>query len=145
MRQIKFRAWDARERKMYTPGKGDTFFTKLFYDALGNLEEYEQGMNTIKHGSISTSGSYTYEPEKDNLLLQWTGLVDGEGKEIYEGDILDSKYERDHFELVVIKWNEECACFSASTIDGTSAISLTSIEWTRVVGNIYQNPELLVI
>ena len=62
MREIKFRAWDNKQNKM----RNDGF--SIYYD-----------------GSIQFADSIE---SKDFILMQYTGLKDKNGKEIYEGDIL---------------------------------------------------------
>lgn len=71
---------------------------------------------------------------------QLTGLKDKNGKEIYEGDIRCGKYyfeteEQTRFQ--VIKWDEKNACFYW---DGPEIPRFIDVE---VIGNIYENPELL--
>ena len=69
MREIKFRAWDKDEKRMTT-----TF-------------------------SVSSQGQVTFTPLGEStryltgyILMQFTGLLDKNGKEIYEGDIIVSSF-----------------------------------------------------
>lgn len=73
-------------------------------------------------------------------LMQFTGLHDKNGKEIYEGDIRCGKYyfeteEQTRFQ--VMKWDEKNTCFYW---DGPEIPGFIDVE---VIGNIYENPELL--
>jgi uncharacterized phage protein (TIGR01671 family) len=50
----------------------------------------------------STNGNYLVDPE---TVMQYTGLQDKNGKEIYEGDILEDCYSSNVYEVV---WNGDC-------------------------------------
>lgn len=67
-------------------------------------------------------------------LMQFTGLLDKNGKEIYEGDILSA----DRNEPWVMQWNAYGRWESNTDAE-------ININWTgwEVIGNIYENPELL--
>ena len=74
------------------------------------------------------------------ILMQYTGLKDKNGKEIYEGDILQIRFfEYDPDEVVFIY-----ACFELYGKDGHYVCDLKQVySVSEVVGNIYENPELL--
>lgn len=77
-------------------------------------------------------------------LMQSTGLVDENGKEIFEGDVLKT-YDG---ELAKVVWNKELACWEAEFLDEIVDLSeVADIQSSRsdcvIVGNIYENPELL--
>lgn len=90
---------------------------------------------------------------RDNYIIQqFTGLTDKEGKAIYEGDILKASVPakmatnpfdyRDVFRKVI--WDEEKACFRADgAIYGFYDDDACLMPWCEVVGNFFQNPELL--
>lgn len=99
----------------------------------------------------------TFKPSKeleDVILMQYTGLKDKNGKEIFEGDIIEINIGLDLFNKnvvnpkKVVKFNEERARFEPfafQQIDGS--IKRTGYfgleEYCEVLGNIYENPELL--
>ena len=76
----------------------------------------------------------------DLIFQQFTGLKDKQGKEIYERDILHfdaSEWGSEKGSNFVIEWNDKLAGF-----EGNGAPSDWH-EWCEVVGNIYENPELV--
>ena len=78
-------------------------------------------------------------------LDQYTGLKDKNGKEIYEGDVVriwadpkDYNGYKGHNYIGVVEWDEFILGFILSDGHG-----LKDFEFIEIVGNIYENPELL--
>jgi uncharacterized phage protein (TIGR01671 family) len=125
MRQIKFRAWYPKE--------------KVWLDG---VEVYHDGswMGEIIRPDHADIGYC----EKDGCILeQFTGLLDKNGKEIYEGDILRTHeyYGGDYLTPIatIIVSYEICA-------SGSAGFYLPDeVYWNRceIIGNIHENPELL--
>ena len=112
-RQIKFRVWDKRENKgMYTQN--------MLYDA--QLHHFWQDF-------VDYPG---YE------LMQYTGLTDKNGKEIYEGDIIHLKFGELNANLVV-KWDK----YMGLKYHNGGWTSMVHVDTHgEVIGNIFENPEL---
>ena len=75
--------------------------------------------------------------------MQYTGLKDKNGVEIYEGDIIECKtdiYNLIHIGEVVFK--KEFAAFVIENICGETLFHHLSLNTFKVIGNIYENPEL---
>jgi len=84
------------------------------------------------------SESFAEDLGNDNYVLQqFTGLLDKNGKEIYEGDICEYADSYNEKRANVITWDERKAAFY---IPGRAYPIDYKIE---VMGNIYENPELL--
>jgi len=118
MRTIKFRAWDTRQKCMQT------------WEFLNKLCPFEDLFK-----------SKLYSP-----LMQYTGLTDENIKDVYEGDIIKrpiyqipAEYCGD--ELFVVEFNH-CA-FREVPIDRHNKGDVLSDFNIEVIGNIYENPELL--
>jgi len=105
MREVKVRAWHKILKEFVSPSRF------LVIDADGRL------------------------CNDDVEILQFTGLTDKNGVEIYEGDILE---DDEHF-YYAISWSDKYHGWYASDIGGLDELPADSV----VIGNIHQHPELL--
>lgn len=86
---------------------------------------------------------------RPETLTQFTGLLDKHGKEIYEGDIVKGSYEYQDCFCDLIEEVKFFDCyftpFGAWFGDGSGTLYSSSInpENFEIIGNIYENPELL--
>lgn len=126
MSRFKFRAWDKVTQKMFATG----FHLIGEVMAFGVIEEYL---------AENPAGKTILERMGDVEIMQWTGLQDKNGKDIYEGDVIqDSEGSR-----APVIWEEDNCQFLASFSDGCGLQVLG--DWAVVIGNIYENPELLKV
>jgi uncharacterized phage protein (TIGR01671 family) len=110
-------------------------------------------MRTIKFRALDSNNKWFYwdlkTPDENFGSIKWetlgefTGLKDKKGKEIYEGDICrNGDWEEDaqayNFREEEVTYNEQEASFSGwnPIEDGMTC---------EVIGNIYENPELLKV
>lgn len=121
----KFRAWDKENKEMLFVRQIDFMFGKVV------LECYEQ--------------FFIDEVE----LMQYTGLRDKNGREIYEGDIIRFfDCDGDGYTVPVV-WDNDYACFSVDW--GSNMLTsfdyleefYTELKDIEVVGNIYENLSLI--
>lgn len=126
-REIKFKVWDGE--KMYEP-----FFMR-------------SELNKTFIGPFS----------EKCIFLQFTGLIDKAGKEIYEGDVVKTNWQHDgidnyDYEIVgEIKWSDHYISFRIVNKDFDMPLHNVERESfcdreennSEVLGNIYQNHELI--
>lgn len=115
MRDIKFRAWDTNSKKMFDCSKIQDY----------SLEQVER-LN-------SANDPYT-------KFMQYTGLKDKNGLEIYEGDIIQLYLDGKYISNYICEFKDGCFMFKEIGSDWIGRITNTDIE---VIGNIYENPDLL--
>ena len=145
MREIKFRAWDKKTKKMRVVDSM-AFFAKKGFPSFFELEE-EGTPKVVNVWGTEIIGEYApkdillhREPKLDGIaLMQYTGLKDNNGKEIYEGDVVRTEGDEEIPQQTgKVFWNEEWCSFRWS--DGDEWSLNTELE---VIGNIYENPELI--
>jgi len=131
-REIKFRAWDKTQNKMFIVA----FFGTTKY---AKNQICVQGFN----GEEKSIGWYYNE---DIEIMQFTGLKDknGKGKEVYDRDLIRSLpcgYEpRDIFEVV---WDENKLRWGVKDKHGELTPLWSFTKDFEVIGNIHENPNLL--
>lgn len=132
MREIKFRAWKHTYTQIGTAGYGEMIYDIKSGNSIWNNEDIE--INQIL--------------KSNPILLQYTGLKDKNGKEIYEGDVInvfDSDTEfLGHGKIIFNDFS-----WSIEWIEKSGNFTMLFSEWyeeektIEVIGNIYQNPQLI--
>jgi uncharacterized phage protein (TIGR01671 family) len=132
MRDLKFRAWDSQ----------NMFISPSLSDGSQYLGSWFEA-HSILHSEFG----------KQNEIMQYTGLKDRNGNEIYEGDIIkrtqhiDGHFVDRIFETYEVSYNNEIAGFEYKPIENKHYKQYTvrpfGGEELEIIGNIHQNKELL--
>lgn len=122
-RELIFRAWHKKKKYMY----------KNIAVGVSNKIGYKMGSDR----------KYSYEDAKNVVVMQYTGSKDKSGKRIYEGDILKITVGK---KPMIVHWNKKRLRYFIKSADGKIIKEFGS--WpsklsVRIIGNIYENPELI--
>ena len=124
MREIKFRAWHKEEKIIGEVLGIDILHKEIFFS--------NEDVDCYEHSDF-----------KDVELMQYTGLYDKKGKEIYEGDIV--KLRANHG-IGVVKYYDEWGAFVIEYIK-PRPLAVLGMNYYKenieILGNIYENSELL--
>jgi len=116
MRDFKFRAWVTASKKASPAMFQDRDLALVF--------------------KLDNKGGFEKLHAEEYVLMQYTGLKDLNGKEIYEGDIIAGGW--------VVTWrNGGLQLHLPKVFDGSIYTQLSDNLKCEVIGNIYQNSELL--
>jgi len=126
MRIIKFRAWDRDKNKMFNARP---------------VWIMTNGKESIK--CFGDAECQVYKHKERFILMQYTGLKDKAGKEIYEGDIIKCKYGKATIESIEdihqsMGWRDKKENSKCSDIGRTIEKFENEIE---IIGNIYEKGE----
>lgn len=146
MRTIKFRAWDKKEKEFVELSHhkqavlltDDGFEMSTGWDSLDNptFGEYDADgyYKNIAEGFMGYQDRFIY--------LQFTGLHDKNGKEIYEGDVVEwqTDIDRDYY------GGKYGFIYEAVEFKGGSFYPVCNMDEYEfeVIGNIFENPEMLI-
>ena len=154
MREIKFRAWDKNRKKMAK------VYTFAFKECDCCKDENPMELAAVHYAD----GGGVYLDRDDCEVMQYTGLKDKNGVEIYEGDVVGTYIDKENTNygdpshwVQIIKWSDEevgwriwekmvkCNpqmkeyedCWAEQLFPKDEIVKM------EVIGNIYENPELL--
>ena len=125
MREIKFRAWDNIKSRMV------------------DMQEKPADNGLTYEGYFHLLAGRGF----DFPVMQFTGLQDIAGKDVFEGDVISYGYwngdEAQGLCLHIVSWDSENSRFT-STVNDNPPLDYGSIDVCgEVIGNIHENPELL--
>lgn len=120
----RYRAWDKIHKTMYE---------------VDDIMSIDFGKSKISVKTLFFEQTNRYDFD-DIVLMQSTGLTDKNGKEIFEGDIIDST---DGFLTGVIEFRVSLGMFVSDLVEYNSFERLCNVASSRkIIGNIWKHPEL---
>jgi len=133
-REIKFRAWDTENKSM----ERVAIFLIDEYKTYPHDRGYIHNCQDWEHHDLISKP----------VIMQYTGLKDKNGKEIYEGDIVKLWFDEGEevfWNTFLVKFFE--GCFICEFLQGDTEEYPISEYWNdsqdlEIIGNIYENPEL---
>lgn len=141
MREIKFRAWESKLPYMHDD---------VFIDGSGNV--------FTSAGKTFNTPNTEIERSDDLIVMQFTGLKDSNGADIYEGDIVETSFFEDYDnECQFVESGEICAGVVERHASGTwlavddrdgvwlSLYHASDYAHTKIIGNIHENPDLIEV
>jgi uncharacterized phage protein (TIGR01671 family) len=132
MRELKFRAWDKRTRKMFVTGFhiiGETTCFDMIYSYC-----MEHGLRKGEVGLLRLNSV---------VIMQYTGMKDKNGKEIYEADVIRF-FDGDAEGIAIVQWDDSVgwARFQPVFIKRDDSLDADRCE-CEVIGNSYANPRTI--
>lgn len=123
MRELKFRAWHPKLR----------YF--VYFDSLAMIHHSRYQLVANARESVV----YHYW-DADEIIQQFTGLLDKNGKEIYEGDLIKFELEKDEVTIREVVFTRGYFAYERVKAPYHGAILMGVNEVCEVVGNICENP-----
>ena len=138
---LKFRVWDKREKEFVT---GDIHLATFYLSDSGGL------FKDCEFDNIPDEVN-----PKNFIIQQFTGLKDKNGKEIYEGDILQENLGQEDLRNYKVEWGGDgwfLICIDkgwnlakALELDGEEQPRMSFFYHNMIIiGNIFENPDLLI-
>lgn len=126
MREIKFRAWDSARKEMIATG----------FHVIGEVTMFSVIEQWLSEHPIEGKG--ILERLADVVILEFTGMQDSEGKDIYEGDILEG---------TISKWKVvfKNGCFLLEELYSIDFLTMfeANFKVIKIIGNIYENLNII--
>lgn len=123
----RYRAWDKIHKTMYE---------------VDDIMSVDFGKSEISVKTLFFERTSRYDFD-DIVLMQSTGMTDKNGREIFEGDILDSE---DGFLAGVVELRQNLGMFVSKLIKYNNFERLCNVlDSTQIIGNVWENPKLLEV
>jgi hypothetical protein len=157
MRQIKFRIWDKQRKGWLSPDDSSlhcqsNWFIDPFTGKVVDVVARPDNQYSIDEDPEFYMNGIKIIKESRFVVQQFTGLTDKNGKDVYEGDILERITPSGSFAKVLVRWYDKECCFVYNNVHNLHGepnplhdnfVNLCDWTYWVVCGNIFENPELL--
>ena len=127
----KFRVWDDENKVMWNIERW-------------HIEDEYFDLIEPNKSVVDLNAKRTWRKQMDTILMQSTGLFDKNSKEIFEGDVV--MFHTPQLTTIgVVVFDKNEACFKVRNDFGGHHVTVFHTRYFEVIGNIYQNPELLEV
>ena len=130
---MQFRAWDKQTKSMWNIERWH------IEDEYFDLIEPDKSV-------VDLNAKRVWRKQSDVIIMQSTGLFDINDKEIFEGDIVRISMrigKRTTTSIGAVEFDKFEVCFRIRNELGGHYVTMYHVRYFEVIGNIYQNPELL--
>jgi uncharacterized phage protein (TIGR01671 family) len=129
----KFRVWDKETKSMWNIERW-------------HVEDEYFDLIEPNKSVVDLNASRVQRKQSDVILMQSTGLLDKNGQEIFEGDIVRISMRigrRTTTSIGAVEFDKFEVCFRIRNELGGHYVTMFHTRYFEVIGNVYQNPELL--
>lgn len=139
MRETKFQAWVIQHKL----SSSNTHWAGIdSYEEIIDVHDISFDNGKIDYVTDKDGDEYSLADKSLKAVRQYTGLKDKNGREIYEGDIVRNHRDNSN-ELLEVLWQKEVPGFRFKRIKrGLTTVFVAHVD-LEVIGNIYEDPELL--
>lgn len=131
--RFEFRIWDNKQQQFVTS------FVDIMIDE--SLHRLFIQTNSVIRAEDGYGNSRFFENSRFTIQ-QFTGLLDKNGKKIFEGDIIKFKGSLKNYNWRVV-YSKDTACFMlADSADNAYWLMLNEVTKIEILGNVFENPKL---
>ncbi len=136
---MEFRVWDGK--RMHYSADADWHLGGYFLRLDGSLFSVKLSTASVR----VEEDEFQLKQELDSIPLKFTGFKDSKGKEIFDEDIISLLLDNGREVKFLVFWDNNIGVWRVKQPNAKSSLFLNvPAEYSKIIGNIYENPELLI-